>query len=105
MSRQGSRATTACADRRASMPTVIGFVRRNPKRSTIMLKFALSAVILGLSTSAALADATAVNAGELKWGPAPPILPKGAEAAVGSGDPGGKDLYAIRLRSPANYLI
>ena len=70
-----------------------------------MLKFALSAVILGLYTSAALADATAVNAGELKWGPAPPTLPKGAQAAVVSGDPGGKDLYVIRLRMPANYLI
>ena len=61
-----------------------------------MLKFALSAVILGLSASAALADAAAINAGELKWGPAPPTLPKGAQAAVVSGDPGGKDLYVVR---------
>jgi quercetin dioxygenase-like cupin family protein len=70
-----------------------------------MLKFALSAVILGLSASAALADAAAINAGELKWGPAPPTLPKGAQAAVVSGDPGGKDLYVVRLRMPANYVI
>ena len=27
------------------------------------------------------------NSGDLKWGPAPPVLPKGAEITVLSGDP------------------
>jgi quercetin dioxygenase-like cupin family protein len=40
-----------------------------------------------------------------KWGPAPPMLPPGAEIAVLSGDPGKSAAYAIRLKFPANYAI
>lgn len=39
------------------------------------------------------------------WGPAPPMLPPGAEIAVLSGDPGKAVPFTIRLRFPANYAI
>jgi quercetin dioxygenase-like cupin family protein len=42
---------------------------------------------------------------EAQWGPAPPILPPGAEIAVLSGDPGQAAPYAVRLKFPANYAI
>lgn len=42
---------------------------------------------------------------EAKWGPAPPMLPPGAQIAVLSGDPGKSVPYAVRLRFPANYVI
>jgi quercetin dioxygenase-like cupin family protein len=42
---------------------------------------------------------------EAQWGPAPPILPPGAEIAVLSGDPGKAAPYAVRLKFPANYAI
>lgn len=43
---------------------------------------------------------------ELKWGPAPPVVPKGAEAVVLDGDPfkeGGA--YTLRLKMPDGYKI
>lgn len=41
----------------------------------------------------------------VKWGPAPPSLPKGAMAAVLSGDPSKAEPYVLRLKMPANYQI
>ncbi|MEO8680654.1 MAG: cupin domain-containing protein [Vicinamibacterales bacterium] len=40
-----------------------------------------------------------------KWGPAPPMLPPGAQIAVLSGDPTRPVPYAVRLKFPANYTI
>ena len=42
---------------------------------------------------------------ETKWGPAPPMLPPGAEIAVLSGDPSKPSAYTVRLKFPANYAI
>jgi quercetin dioxygenase-like cupin family protein len=42
---------------------------------------------------------------QVKWGPAPPVFPKGAELAVLAGDPGKPDQFVIRLKLPANYKI
>jgi len=42
---------------------------------------------------------------DAKWGPAPPMLPPGAQIAVLSGNPMGTGAYAVRLRFPANYAI
>jgi quercetin dioxygenase-like cupin family protein len=46
-----------------------------------------------------------VQANEVKWGPAPPVLPAGAKMAVLSGDPAGTGLVTIRLKMPAGYKI
>jgi quercetin dioxygenase-like cupin family protein len=63
---------------------------------------------------AALCGASAVYAAdlpgpmqpeEIKWGPAPPILPSGAQIAVLSGDPAATGLVTIRLKMPAGYKI
>jgi quercetin dioxygenase-like cupin family protein len=45
------------------------------------------------------------NAGEAKWGPAPPMLPPGAQIAVLAGDPSKAAPYTVRLKFPANYNI
>jgi quercetin dioxygenase-like cupin family protein len=42
---------------------------------------------------------------EANWGPAPPMLPPGAQIAVLSGDPMKPSAYAVRLKFPANYAI
>ena len=42
---------------------------------------------------------------ETQWGPAPPMLPTGAQIAVLSGDPTKAVPYAVRLKFPANYAI
>jgi quercetin dioxygenase-like cupin family protein len=46
-----------------------------------------------------------VNPDEIKWGPAPPIFPAGAQMALMAGDPAGTGLVTIRLKVPAGYKI
>ena len=41
----------------------------------------------------------------LKWAEAPPVLAKGAEMVVLSGDPTKDGPYVFRLKLPANYAI
>ena len=43
--------------------------------------------------------------GEAKWGPAPPMVPKGAQIAVLAGNPTAAGAYTVRLKFPANYAI
>src|SRR4051794_16362537 len=43
--------------------------------------------------------------GDLKWGPGPPGLPAGAQAAVIDGDPGKAGLFTIRAKMPDGYKI
>ena len=40
-----------------------------------------------------------------KWGPAPPMLPPGAEIAVLAGNPMAAAPYTVRLKFPANYDV
>src|SRR6478735_7125340 len=45
------------------------------------------------------------NVAAAKWGPAPPMLPPGAQIAVLSGDPTKAVPYTVRLKFPANYVV
>jgi quercetin dioxygenase-like cupin family protein len=47
----------------------------------------------------------AVTPSELKWGPAPPVLPAGAQIAVLDGDPGKDGFFTLRLKFPDGYKI
>lgn len=75
----------------------------------IGLLLALSATSSTLSLTAVAADAagdqTFTNPADIKWGAAPPSLPKGAKVAVLSGDPGKAGPFVIRLMAPAGYKI
>jgi quercetin dioxygenase-like cupin family protein len=42
---------------------------------------------------------------EVKWGPGPPSLPKGAQLAVVAGDPSKPGPFAIRLKLPAGLKV
>ena len=46
-----------------------------------------------------------VNASQLKWGPAPPALPAGAQAAILDGDPSKPGPFAIRIKVPDGYTV
>ena len=50
-------------------------------------------------------DHVMVTGDQLKWMPAPPAFPKGAEIAVLAGDPSKEGQYVIRLRAPAGYKV
>jgi uncharacterized protein DUF4437 len=67
---------------------------------------AACAMAAALCARTALAeDQVTMNPGDIKWGDAPPVLPKGAKLAVLNGDPSKPGQYTIRLRAPANYKI
>jgi hypothetical protein len=69
----------------------------------------LAAVFLGLSAlpagALAASDMVVINPGSIKWGDAPPSLPKGAKLAVLYGDPSKAGPFCIRLMAPAGYKI
>jgi quercetin dioxygenase-like cupin family protein len=68
-----------------------------------------AAAILGGMTMAAQTHAQSKGVvqapNEAKWGPAPPMLPPGAQIALVSGDPGKNEPYTVRLKFPAHYAI
>jgi quercetin dioxygenase-like cupin family protein len=66
---------------------------------------AAAIVLLGVSAIAQKPSHVMANVADTKWGPAPPLLPPGAQIAVLSGDPGKPAPYAVRLKFPANYAI
>jgi quercetin dioxygenase-like cupin family protein len=67
------------------------------------LAIAVACTLIG-APATAQADVI-VNAQEIKWGPAPPSIPPGAQAAVLHGDPGKEGLFALRLRLPKGYAL
>lgn len=70
---------------------------------------ALAVALLTASAGSVVADemkhSAPMNAKDLKWGPVPPVLPKGAEVAVLSGDPFAAGSYVLRLKFPKGYKI
>jgi len=49
--------------------------------------------------------AVTINAKDIKWGDAPPDLPKGAQLAVLFGDPSKSGPFTLRLKAPDGYKI
>jgi quercetin dioxygenase-like cupin family protein len=45
------------------------------------------------------------DAAQLKWGDAPPVFEKGAQAVVLSGDPGKPGWFVLRLKAPAGFKV
>src|SRR5262249_15004531 len=72
-------------------------------RWSIVLAMVVAAGFVG--TAYAADDGVFVNAGDLKWGDVPPMLPKGAKIAVLSGDPSKPGPFVVRLSVPANYKL
>jgi quercetin dioxygenase-like cupin family protein len=48
---------------------------------------------------------TVVPADSVKWGPAPPSLPPGAQAAVLLGSPAKEGPFVLRLKFPAGFVV
>lgn len=64
---------------------------------------------IGLAGYASVASAQEQHAmvapDDITWGPAPNVLPPGAEAALLFGDPSKEGLFALRLKFPAGYAV
>ena len=71
----------------------------------VSLIAALSLIVLLLLPAIAADDHAVVSPDQLKWEPAPPAFPKGAQVAVLSGDPPKEGLYVVRVKVPAGYKV
>src|SRR5438270_6365760 len=50
-------------------------------------------------------DHVVVTPSDIQWGPAPPALPAGAQAAVLTGDPTKTGPYVLRVKLPDGYKV
>ena len=75
------------------------------------MKTTVTIIVLALAVCGASAAThetkshVTANVKEAQWGPAPPMLPPGAQIALLMGDPTRDVAYAVRLKFPANYAI
>jgi quercetin dioxygenase-like cupin family protein len=74
-------------------------------RQAMLALAILSAIVAAETAIGAQSPHVMATLGEAQWGPAPPMLPPGAQIAVLAGDPTKATAYTIRLRFPANYTI
>jgi hypothetical protein len=75
------------------------------KNKVLIVAIATACAGLMLQAPAHAADAMTMNPEQIKWGDAPPQLPKGGKVAVLNGDPGKDGPFTIRLKAPAGYKI
>ncbi|HSP15371.1 MAG TPA: cupin domain-containing protein [Thermoanaerobaculia bacterium] len=79
-----------------------------PRKTILAYVFMTAVVSLSslISTRAAAETAHVIQPlKQAQWGPAPPMLPAGAQIAVLAGDPTKATPFTIRLKFPANYAI
>ena len=75
-------------------------------KAVLSTMFAAAILCGGLQTAAhAQSGHVIASQDEAQWGPAPPMLPPGAQIAVLAGNPMGSGAYTIRIKMPANYAI
>jgi len=80
---------------------------RSFSSSTFLLAAAVCMMPAGAFAAepAPMGGATVMTPDQLKWGDAPPSLPKGAKIAVLHGDPAKEGTFVFRLKLPANCKI
>lgn len=81
-------------------------MQRAPLTSVIALSLG-AAVILGAAVQAHAAEGhhTIVSGDAITWGPAPPSLPPGAQAAVLLGSPAKEGPFVLRLKFPSGFTV
>src|SRR5262245_51716055 len=75
------------------------------KHSIVALSLGVAVVWGSAALHAGEAHHTVVPADAVKWGPAPPSLPPGAEAAVLLGSPAKEGPFVLRLKFPAGFIV
>lgn len=87
---------------------------RRSLASLFVVVFPVTAgALVAIAQTQAPAKAQATGAGQhvmvlpdqIKWGPAPPSLPSGAQAAVIDGDPATAGMFTIRVKFPDGYAV
>jgi quercetin dioxygenase-like cupin family protein len=82
-------------------------MKKSTSRSTLLGLWLGCAAIFGGTAQLQAAEAhhTVVPADAVKWGPAPPSLPPGAQAAVLLGHPAKPGPFVLRLKFPAGFVV
>ena len=75
---------------------------RNPALAGLAIVMAAATPALSQTMPATQAF---ISPKDIKWGPAPPSLPKGAMVAVLQGDPSKPGPFVVRLQTPGGYKI
>jgi quercetin dioxygenase-like cupin family protein len=74
-------------------------------RTAIVLTAFVTVAAVVAAAAQTMPDHTILRAGDVKWSPAPPSIPPGAQAAVLYGNPGKEGIFSLRLKLPAGYAI
>jgi quercetin dioxygenase-like cupin family protein len=72
---------------------------------TLLAAAAVLVCVLAAGHWASAQQSTFVQGDGVKWGPASPALPLGAQQSVLVGDPSKEGAYVARLRFPAGYKV
>lgn len=72
---------------------------------TLMIGTAALGLSLFVTPAQAGEEHILVSPDKVQWGPAPPVLPAGAEAAVLYGDPTKEGQFALRVKLPSGYHV
>src|SRR4051812_9024115 len=73
--------------------------------SSALMSAALLSALACLTPASAMEAHTVLTPGDVKWGPGPASVPKGAQASAIYGDPSKDGLFALRLKLPKGYHI
>ena len=71
----------------------------------IALSLGAAAIFGAVTPALAQAHHTVVPGDEVKWGPAPPSVPPGAQAAVLLGNPANEGPFVLRLKFPSGFTV
>jgi quercetin dioxygenase-like cupin family protein len=85
-------------------------VKHNLHSAIVIRLVALSLASAAMLGAAAMVQAsdqhhTVVPGDAVKWGPAPPSLPPGAQASALFGSPGKEGPFVLRLKFPAGFIV
>jgi quercetin dioxygenase-like cupin family protein len=69
------------------------------------LGLAVALLVCSIPLSASAQEAKTLTGDDLKWGPASPALPTGAQGAALLGDSSKEGFYVVRVKLPAGYKI
>jgi quercetin dioxygenase-like cupin family protein len=74
---------------------------------SIAIALSIGAAVLAVSSQMYAGDThhTVVSGDAVAWGPAPPSLPPGAQAAVLLGSPAKEGPFVLRLKFPAGFVV